>query len=208
LSHAQRASQVMIPSVPLPFAWAALPRQWELAPNGVFTIDADARTDLFINPDGESPAVLNAARLTSGPIVGDFILHARVTVDFAATYDAGVLLIWADEANWAKLCFEVSPRGEPTIVSVVTRGLSDDCNSAVVNGSTAWLRISRIGRAYAFHSSADGESWQLVRHFALPSSAPVSIGFEAQSPVGDGCSVTFDRITLESRSLGDIRSGE
>ena len=202
------APQVAIPGIPAALRWESPPGDWKLRPDGALRITAGPRTDLFIDPDGESPAVLNAARLIAGPIVGDFILSARVTVDFAATYDAGVLLIWADDETWAKLCFEYSPRGEPMIVSVVTRGVSDDCNSTVVDASVTWLRISRRGRAYAFHSSADGETWQLVRHFALPVSDAVSIGFEVQSPTGEGCSVTFDRITFEARTLADIRSGE
>ena len=41
----------------------------------------------------------------------DFRLSARVTVDFRATFDAGVLLLWLDEAHWAKLCFEYTPDG-------------------------------------------------------------------------------------------------
>ena len=33
------------------------------------------------------------------------------------------------------------------------------------------------------------------------------IGFEAQSPTGDGCVVTFDRIRFSSKRLGDLRDG-
>jgi regulation of enolase protein 1 (concanavalin A-like superfamily) len=77
-----------------------------------------------------------------------------------------------------------------------------------VDGSVTWLRISRIGRAYAFHASADGEAWHLVRHFALDASDPARIGFQAQSPTGDGCTVWFDQIRWEARTLADIRSGE
>jgi regulation of enolase protein 1 (concanavalin A-like superfamily) len=118
-----------------------------------------------------------------------------------------VLALWADEDNWAKLCLEYSPRGEPMVVSVVTRGLSDDCNSAVVDGSVTWLRMSRIGQAYAFHSSADGQEWHLVRHFALASGESPEVGFQAQSPTGDGCTARFDQIRFEARTLADIRSG-
>ena len=59
-------------------------------------------------------------------------------------------------SSWAKLCFEYSPQREPMVVSVVTRGLSDDCNSFVVDGATVWLRIARVGSAFAFHASTDG----------------------------------------------------
>jgi hypothetical protein len=33
------------------------------------------------------------------------------------------------------------------------------------------------------------------------------IGFEAQSPTGDGCVVTFDQITFTLHRLGDLRDG-
>jgi len=94
------------------------------------------------------------------------------------------------------------------VVSVVTRGVSDDCNSTVVDAPEVWLRISRVGRAFAFHSSADGRVWELVRHFALEPADELSVGFEAQSPLGAGCAATFSEISFAARSLGDLRNGE
>jgi len=90
----------------------------------------------------------------------------------------------------------------------VTRGVSDDCNSFVVDGASVWLRIARVGSAFAFHASTDGSSWSFIRHFALESGREPSIGFAAQSPLGDGCAVTFERIAYEAAWLGDLRSGE
>jgi regulation of enolase protein 1 (concanavalin A-like superfamily) len=203
----EQAASIRIPGIALAFGWQTAPRAWNLAADGTLTIEAGSKTDLFTDPAG-SPPTLNAALLLAAGVNDDFMLSARVTVDFASTYDAGVLALWADQANWAKLCFEYSPRAEPTIVSVVTRGLSDDCNSTIVGGNVAWLRISRIGQACAFHSSPDGEMWHLVRHFALATSESPQIGFQAQSPTGDGCTVRFDEIRFEARTLGDIRSGE
>ena len=88
--------------------------------------------------------MLNAATLLGVPPDGDFQFSARVTVGFASTYDAGVLLLWVDDRHWGKLCFEFSPAGEPMVVSVVTRGVSDDANAFVVDGRTVWLRVSRV----------------------------------------------------------------
>ena len=130
-----------------------------------------------------------------------------MTVDFAATYDAGVLVLYERDDLWAKLCFERSPQGEPMVVSVVTRRVSDDCNSFVVDGASVWLRIARIGTAFAFHASTDGGRWQLVRHFALDGDAEGSVGFLAQSPTGDECAVAFERISYRAETLGDLRSG-
>ena len=57
------------------------------------------------------------------------------------------------------------------VVSVVTRGVSDDCNSFVVDGASVWLRVARVGSAFAFHASTDGSNWSFIRHFALETAA-------------------------------------
>jgi regulation of enolase protein 1 (concanavalin A-like superfamily) len=78
----------------------------------------------------------------------------------------------------------------------------------VVDDDHVWLRVSRIDQAYAYHASLDGRSWRMIRYFAIGDvSAPASIGFEAQSPTGDGCTVTFDDIHFGRRRLGDLRDG-
>jgi uncharacterized protein len=92
------------------------------------------------------------------------------------------------------------------VVSVVTLGWSDDANAYDVEGDTVWLRISRIDRVHAFHASTDGEVWRLIRVFRLGERAP-AIGFEAQSPTGDGCTVRFDEIRYVPERLADPRDG-
>jgi uncharacterized protein len=136
------------------------------------------------------------------------MLAARVDVRFAATFDAGALVLWGDERRWAKLCLEYSPQQKATIVSVVTRATSDDCNSTVCDGDGAWLRVARIGNACAFHCSMDGRRWDFVRHFRLDGAGELEVGFEAQSPLGEGCAATFSEIRFEAVTLGDLRSGE
>ena len=162
-------------------------------------------TDVFVDP-GDGTEVLTAPRLL-GRVEGDYSLSARVTVAFRSDYDAGVLLLWAHERSWAKLCFEFSPQGEPMVVSVVTRGVSDDCNSFAVDGNVVGLRVSRLGRAFAFHASIEAETWRLVRYFALEPGADPGVGFLAQSPRGDGCSVRFEEISFRPGRLADISSG-
>jgi regulation of enolase protein 1 (concanavalin A-like superfamily) len=170
------------------------------------SLTAGARTDLFVDPQG-GPPMLNAPRLLGRPETGDYQLSALVTVDFAATFDAGVLLLYANDAAWAKLCFERSPQGEPLVVSVVTRSVSDDANAFAVEANEVWLRVSRLGAAHAFHASTDGSTWRFVRHFALEPAAGLSAGFLAQSPTGAGCAVRFDQIVYRAERLGDLRSG-
>jgi len=173
---------------------------------------APAHTDFYINPGGadsaDAESILNAATLLGVPPEGDFQFSARVSVDFQSQYDAGVLFLWLDEQNWAKFCFEYSPAAEPMVVSVVTRGLSDDANAFVVSGRSVWLRVSRVDRVYAYHASTDAKTWQLVRVFSLGDAlTDHRIGFEAQSPTGDGCTVTFDDIRFTRDRLPDLRDG-
>jgi regulation of enolase protein 1 (concanavalin A-like superfamily) len=199
-------SDVSLPALPMPLAWHGDPARWEIAPGGELTIEAGAQTDWFIDPEGVREPRLDAPALLAGTS-GDFILSARVQVDFSASFDAGVLALYGDDRTWAKLCFEYSPDGEPMVVSVVTRGVSDDCNSTVVDGRDVWLRVARCGPAVAFHASVDGERWSFVRHFALDAPADLAAGFLAQSPTGDGCAVSFTEIAYEPTRLADLRSG-
>jgi regulation of enolase protein 1 (concanavalin A-like superfamily) len=116
-------------------------------------------------------------------------------------------MVYESPRAWAKFCLELSPQGLPMIVSVVTRGVSDDCNAFAVNGPV-YMRIAKLEKAYAFHVSQDGSSWDLIRYFKLEDNPNVQLGFEAQSPTGNGCTASFRDIRFEARLLKELRSGE
>jgi len=199
-----------LPSLPFALEPAGSPPPGCRVRGGVLTLTGAAGTDLFVDPAGAGPGqVPDAGRFVGLPPAGDFTLAAQVTVEFASMYDAGVLLVHAAERQWAKLCFEYSPQLTPTAVTVVTRETSDDCNSFEVDGRTLWLRITRAGAAWAFHASADGAWWRLLRYFALSGNAAdlVRVGFLAQSPAGEGCAATFDRITFRPGAPENLRDG-
>jgi regulation of enolase protein 1 (concanavalin A-like superfamily) len=195
---------VTLPALPMQLSWSTPPSAWYRFDAGL-RIEAGPVTDLFADPGGR-PAALNAPRLQGSVGPGDFQLSARVTVGFGGTYDAGALLVWSDRNYWAKLCFELSPQGLPMIVSVVTHGRSDDANGFTVDGGSAWLRVSRLGAAYAFHASIDGLLWHFVRHFDLEG-RPAQLGFVAQSPTSDGCGVSFDHLSFRPERLANLRDG-
>ena len=190
---------------PQPLEWAQEPASWELEPYGL-VVTAGPKTDLITDPQGGAP-VSNAPHLMFKP-EGDFVFKAKVTVSFKSKFDAGVLLIYQNEQSWAKLCFEFAPQGYPIVVSVVNKGTSDDCNSLFIDENNTYLRISRLGNAYAFHHSVDGEYWYLVRIFALEPGLETKVGFLVQSPTGEACTAIFSKLSFESRTLEDIRSGE
>jgi hypothetical protein len=198
----------------LPFTLSPSPESaWTIAEApATVTASAAPHSDIFIDPGADTQlnaeSMLNGATLLGVPPDGDFQFSVRVSVEFVSTYDAGVLLLWIDDRHWGKLCFEFSPDGEPMIVSVVTRGVSDDANAFVVDGRTVYLRVSRIDHAFAYHASLDGKTWRMIRFFTIDgTSRSDAIGFEAQSPTGDGCVVTFDDIRFTRERLGDLRDG-
>jgi uncharacterized protein len=193
-----------VPAVPFALRWLVQPQTTRIDASGL-SITAGPMTDWFVDPRTDE-AIANAPALV-GPVEGDFVLSARVDVEFAALYDAGALMLWRDDRTWGKLCFEYSHQQEPMVVSVVTRDASDDCNSNVVEGPV-WLRVARIGLAYAFHVSTNGGRWDLVRHFRLGGDGALEVGFVAQSPRGDGCTAAFSDIRFAAATLGDLRSGE
>src|SRR5262249_46445345 len=141
------------------------------------------------------------------PADGVCTLAARVSAQFGTVCDAGVLLLYLSERRWGKLCYELSPQRRPTVVSVVTRGTSDDGNSFETAGAPIWLRITRSGRAWAFHASEDGTWWRLGRYFTLGEASGARVGFLAQSPTGPGCTATFDSITYNPGAPADLRDG-
>ena len=196
---------ITIPNFSRPLHWLNQPENWDVSPEGRLTITAPARTDWFIDPQGavrlsDAPALLF-------PVSGPSILRARVSVDHLAAFDAGVLLVYESPLAWAKLCLEFSPQGLPMIVSVVTKGISDDGNAFVVPGPMH-LRVSKLENAYAFHVSKNDAEWDLIRYFRLEDGTNVQMGFLAQSPMGNGCTASFEDIRFEERLLADIRSGE
>jgi uncharacterized protein len=204
LASALAVAQAMppIPGIPGTLNWRNTPRAWNLDGKNVLTISSDAKTDWFVDPfDGTVAKTAPILLFTPGL---DYVLSARVTVKFATKWDAGALMLWGDDHHWAKLSFELSPEGKPTLVTVVTRGLSDDCNSLPLPGDSVYLRIAKSSNTYVFYFSTDGESWQILRTFSLDTQLPVRAGFESQSPAGAGVVAKFSAISYDSHRIGNI----
>jgi len=171
---------------------------------GSFT--APARSDWFVDPATGAATATAPLRLIE--VTGDFQLRARVEVPLAATFDAGTMFVHGGPSTWGKLALERSPEGTDMIVTVITRGVSDDANGPVVPrpGST-WLRISRTGEVYMFHFSDDGVRWSLARLFTLGPVGEHRVGVGVQSPTGEGLTATFSDVTLLNEALADPRDG-
>lgn len=200
-------TDLVLPGLPFPLQPSGHPACQAVVSDGVLALTSGAKSDLFIDPAGEEGARPDAGRLTGLPPDRDFTLATRVTVRFGDVFDAGVLLLYLSERRWAKLCYELSPQRHPTVVTVVTRGTSDDGNSFETAGAPIWMRITRSGRAWAFHASEDGAYWRLVRYFTLGEASGARVGFLAQSPAGPGCTAVFDSIAYNPGAPADLRDG-
>ena len=94
----------------------------------MLTVAAGPSTDLFTSPEdgsvrAEAPLLLHSYR-------GEFQFSALVAPAFGAASDAGALIVREGPDRWLKLAFEASAEGAPMVVSVMTRGSSDDANGA------------------------------------------------------------------------------
>jgi regulation of enolase protein 1 (concanavalin A-like superfamily) len=169
-------------------------------------LSAGARTDWFADPAGGEP--VGSAPLTLTRLDGDFQFGALVEAALEETYDAVALFVHGGPVTWAKLALERSPAGIDSIVTVVTRDVSDDANGVPVSPpGRSWLRISRVGAVYAFHHSADGVRWSLDRLFTLGPVAGHRVGVSMQSPVGDGLDASVVGLSITPTTLADPRDG-
>jgi regulation of enolase protein 1 (concanavalin A-like superfamily) len=198
----QTTLSISIPGLPGTLDWQNTPRTWNIDAKNVLTISSSPKTDWFVDPfDGTVAKSAPILLFTPDP---DYVLSARVTVKFATKWDAGALMLRGDDHHWAKLSFELSPDGKPTLVTVVTRGLSDDCNSVQLSADSVYLRIAKSGATYVFYFSTNGQSWQILRTFSLDTELPVRVGFESQSPAGPGAVAKFSTITYDPHRIGNI----
>ena len=174
---------------------------------------ATPQSDFFCNGGSVSEEGITPESLSNAPYYytefdGDFVLRVKVSHDFRDTYDSASVMVMVDAQNWAKACFEKTDFDTHAAVSVVTkRGESDDANGCNLDGNAAWLKVCRVDNAFSFHYSTDGEHFYMMRFFSLPAEKKVKVGLLAQAPVGNGGPRFYDDLTLESKTVRNIRFG-
>jgi uncharacterized protein len=170
-------------------------------------IEAPGKTDFFVDMAGM--AVRRNAPFYHEKREGDFVARVRVRPEFKKSYDAGGLFVYDGAKKWIKLEFEMTDLGYPSVVSVVTDKVSDDCNGeARADSKELWLQVARRGDNWTLHHSDNGKSWKMVRYFQLKMKDEVRVGLEAQSPLGDGCRVEFYKFSVSANDLKDMRKGK
>lgn len=192
--------EVKLPGIATPLQWHNQPLQFSVE-NAILTITAGPQTDMFRDPQA-SYNTDNAPKLLFAPDE-DFVLSAAVSHRFVSKWDAGGLVLIGDSLNWVKFCYERDYTGARRIVSVVTRGISDDANSVALDTDEVYLRLAKAGKVITLYYSLDGRMWTLVRHFQLATQSGFRVGFLAQSPTGEECTVRFSEIRYETRKITD-----
>ncbi len=200
-SISAQSLQTKVKCIPYPLEVYNSPVNYQIDASEV-TIKAEGKTNLFNNPNGKSN-VGNAPMVVFEP-QGDFTLSAKVTGELKAVYDVAALIVYQNAITWAKVCFEKSVQEEPTIVSVVTRNFSDDCNSEKA-GNYAYLSVVRKGNEFSFFYSMDGTKWKMIRHFHLDTKAGLKTGFVVHGSRGDGFTGIFSDIKYQDKALDDMR---
>ena len=176
-------------------------------------ITAPAKTDFFQGnieecAEGILPESLSNAPFYYTEVEGDFVLRVKVSHAFTDVYDSASVMVMKDLTCWAKACFEHTDFHTHAVVSVVTRGSSDDANGCNLDGNTAWLQICRVGNNFAFHYSVDGEQFYMMRYFNLPADPVVKVGLLAQAPQGNGGDRIYENLTIERKTVKNIRAGK
>lgn len=176
---------------------------------------APKNTDFFFNNDYVSkeesitPKLLTNAPFYYQEITGNFIMRVKTYHEFKYVYDAASILVMNDTENWAKACAEMTDFGTHAVVSVVARnGESDDANGCDFEGNEVWLQVCRCEKSFAFHYSIDGKKFHMMRFFNLPFKENVKVGLVAQSPAGEGGKRFFSDISLEKKTVKNIRLGK
>ncbi len=185
---------------------------WEA--DGTIGFGSGPLTDWFHDPrSGTITAAAPVAVVAADSVPVTVTCH--VVTALRSTFDAAGLLVHYDDEHWVKLALELSPGGEPTIVTVRTSIVSDDCNHVPIAGRTSWLRASVDERSVAFHVSDDASTgdrprhgpWRLVRYCAPPRAGTPVVGLLVQSPTGDGTTGAFDNVVVEPRRVEELRDG-
>lgn len=157
--------------------------------------------------EGLLPITLSNAPFFFTEVTGDFVMRVKVEHEFKDIFDSSSIMVMKDETVWAKLCFELTDYNTHAVVSVVTKQYSDDANGSDIDGNTVWLQISRVGQAFGFHYSLDGEKFYMLRIFHLPVEDEIKVGFVPQAPTGKGGDRIYSNFTLEQRTVKNIRVG-
>ena len=204
-NYAQTSNNLHIATIPKPLNWENLPKSFTAGTNSL-TITAGEKTDMFRDPNvtyntDNAPKLLFEAD-------SNFVLTASVEHSFSNKWDGGAIVLKQDSLNWVKFCFERDYTGARRVVTVVTKNISDDCNSVAINSNRVYFKMAKADNVITLYYSLNGMNWFVVRHFQFENTQPLRVGFLAQSPTGKNCTVNFSNIQYAAKKIKDPYLGE
>ncbi len=204
-TYAQNFDSLVISSTPHKLYWENKPNKFAIQGNKL-TIEAGENTDMFRDPNvtyntDNAPKLLFKAD-------ENFILSASIEQSFANKWDGGAIVIKSDSLNWIKFCFEKDYTGAKRVVSVVTKNISDDCNSIEINSNKVFYKLAKADNVITLYYSANGVKWFLIRHLQFDTKPGFDVGFLAQSPTGTKCIVEFSDIKYAAKKIKDPYVGD
>lgn len=172
--------------------------------------NAGGPADFFCDPSGKSPVRTAPLLLTPVDNTKPFTLTAKVKPHFTrdGLYNAAALYIYANPHLWQKLAYEQDEQRQHRIVSVRTRGRSDDCNHDVVRQQYVYLRIHSDTKSVALYYSLDKREWDLVRLHQNEYPAKVYVGISNQCPADTASYSHFEELALGAEPIADLRLGK
>ena len=202
---AQKIDSVFLTSIPHGLFWENTPKSFSVHGNQ-FVIVAGKETDMFRDPN----VTYNTDNAPKLLFEGDdnFVLTASIEHAFTNKWDGGAIVIKQDSLNWIKFCFEKDYTGAKRVVSVVTKNISDDCNSVEMNANKVYYKVAKADNVITLYCSTDGIKWYLIRHLQFDAHKGFKIGFLAQSPTGEHCEVKFSNIVYNIKKIKDPYLGE
>jgi len=196
---------IRINSIPYGMFWENKAEKFSAANNEMIMV-AGEKTDMFRDPNATYNTD-NAPKLLFRPD-NDFILIASIEHSFSSKWDGGAIVLKQDSLNWIKFCFEKDYTGAKRVVSVVTKNISDDCNSVEIKTNKVYYKLAKADNVITLYYSLDGKKWFLIRHLQLDTDKPLTLGFLAQSPTGKKCEVKFSNISYQAKKIKDPYLGE
>ncbi len=204
-ADAQKMGTWRIASIPHELFWENPPEKYFIKGNQLVIV-AGQKTDMFRDPNvtyntDNAPKLLFKAD-------DNFVLTASVEHAFANKWDGGAIVIRQDSLNWIKFCFEKDYTGAKRVVSVVTKNISDDCNSVEIKANKVFYKVAKADNVITLYYSVNGMKWFLIRHLQFDTHKGFQVGFLAQSPTGNRCEVRFSNITYRIKKIKDPYTGE
>ena len=203
--RAQKMDGLSITSIPHKLYWENTPINFSVHGNDIVIV-AGKETDMFRDPNvayntDNAPKLLFEAD-------DNFVLTASIEHAFTNKWDGGAIVIKQDSLNWIKFCFKKDYTGARRVVSVVTKGISDDCNSIEMKSNIVFYKVAKAYNVITLYCSTDGIKWYLIRHLQFDAHKGFKVGFLAQSPTGEYNEVKFSNISYQIKKIKDPYLGE